>query len=217
MSDLMRDIDDAMRAEKMTKFWNEHKSAILTGVIALVLGTSAHTAWNAWDKQQKRENTSALIAALDAKDKQPALEQLAAEQKGDTRVIARMTAAGQALSAKDYAGALKLYKDVAADKKADPIFRDLAILQSVNLSLDQDQAADAKSLLAQIEPVAASTKSPWQGQALLTRALIKAHKGKDLKAAIADLELVAASETLPRSLRDRAQALRNTYLQESQS
>ncbi len=215
MSDLLQDVDDAMRVERMVRLWNEHKIALVTGIVALILGTSAHAAWNAWDAKQKRADTSALLTALDEKEPLPALEKLAAETNGQTLTL--MTAAARAMADKKYPVALDLYKQVKADKKAPAVFRDLAIVQSVNLALDQDDRITTESLLEQIEPVAKDDKSPWQGQALMTRAVIKAHKSKDLKGAIGDLELVTAKQALPQSLRERAQALIDTYKLEGQS
>ena len=216
MSDLLQDVDNAMRVDKMMRLWNEHKIALVTGIVALILGTSAHAAWNAWDASQKRAGTSALLTALDQKEPLPALEKLAAEH-GNGQTLTLMTAAAQAMSDKQYPAALALYKQVQDDRKAPAVFRDLAIVQSVNLTLDQDAKLSAEDLLKQIEPVATNEKSAWQGQALMTQAVIKAHKGKDLKGAIGDLEQVTAKQNLPESLRERAQALIDTYKLEGQS
>lgn len=217
MSDLLRDVDDAMRVEKMQALWNEHKVALVTGIVALILGTSAHTAWNAWHASQKRQDTSALLSALEMPKPLPALEQLASEKGNAARGITAMTAAANAMTAKNYDAALDIYAQLISDRSAPAIFRDLAIVQSVNLRLDQNDKVTAPELLKEIEPVAGNEKSPWYGQGLMARAIVKAHKGKDVKGAIADLEKISATESLPSSLRERAQALIDIYKLEGQS
>lgn len=214
MSDLLRDIDEAMRIEKLTRLWNEHKTALIAGVAALILGTTFFTVWNSWDTRQKSEETSALLTALEAEQPLPALEKLAEK---DRKPLTLMMAASHALSQKKYDNALSLYARVEADRKAPDMFRDLAIVQIVNLSMDHNQAATANELLQKIDVVAGREKSPWQGQALVARAAVKAYKGNDIKGAIGDLELVAGKQSLPSSLRQRAQALIDTYRLKDQS
>jgi hypothetical protein len=214
MSDLLRDIDEAMRIEKLTRLWNEHKTALIAGVTALILGTAAHTAWNSWDTRQKSAETTALLTALEAEQPLPELEKLA---ERDHKPLTLMMAAAHALSQKKYDEAISLYTQVEADRKAPDMFRDLAIVQIVNLSMDHNDATTADELLQKIDTVAGREKSPWQGQALFARATVKAHKSKDIKGAIGDLELVMSKSSLPSSLRQRAQALIDTYRLKDQS
>ena len=142
------------------------------------------------------------------------LEKLA---ESDHNPLTLMIAAAHALSEEKYSEAIGLYNQVEANRRAPDMFRDLAIVQIVNLSIDHNDKATADELLQQIDPVASSDKSPWQGQALFARAIVKAHKSKDIKGAIGDLELVMAKTTLPSSLRQRAQALIDTYRLKDQS
>ncbi len=211
MTDILREVDEAMRVEKMARMWEEHKTVLITGITALILGTAAHSAWNAYDASKKRESTGAFISALDSAKPLEQLEKLATEESGSNRSLPLMSAASKAVAAGKFTEAIGFYDSVIKDKNAPAIFRDLAIVQKANLSLDHVEGTKASDLIAAVDPVASNAKSPWQGQALMTRAVIKAHAGNDLAAAIADLKLVTANDATPDSLRQRAQALIDTY------
>lgn len=216
MTDILREVDEAMRAERMSRLWEEHKIVLVTGVAALILGTAAHSAWNAWDAGKKRESTGAFITALESANPIEQLETLASAESGSNSFLPLMNAAGKAVAAGKFTEAIGFYDSVIGDKKAPAMFRDLAIVQKANLSLDHVEGTKAADLIAAIDPVASNQKSPWQGQALMTRAVIKAHQGNDLTAAIADLKLITAGDTAPNSLRQRAQALIDTYQSKQQ-
>lgn len=211
MTDILREVDEAMRVEKLTRLWQEHGSAVLAGIAALILGTAAHSAWNAWTTHQNIASTTALLEALGSEHPLNNLETLANSEQGKSRHLALITAAAQAINEKKYPEAQAFYQALIAEKSAPPLLRDLAIVQSVNLTLDHTPDAKAEELLATLRPVMQNKKSPWQGQAVLTGALVKAHKSNDQEGAIADLKLIVAHEDWPSSLRQRAQALIDTY------
>lgn len=217
MSDILREVDDAMRTERMTRLWNEHKTAIIVGCVALILGTAASATYNSWTKEKKRETTTTVITALEDAKPLEALTKAAEADNSNYKSLVTMTAAAKAMETKQYGDALKLYKDVVADRSAPALFRDLAVVQKVSLTLDQVGTASSEELLSDINSVANDKDSPWIGQALFTRAIVKAHKANDIKGAIGDLELIVGQTELPSTLRERAQALLDTYQLKDQS
>lgn len=217
MSDILREVDEAMRVEKLVKLWEEHKAALITGIAALILGTAANAGWHSWTRHQKAETTSAILAAQADKDPLQALIKTAEDNDTSYQPLALMTAASKAIQDKKYDEALKLYDQVIAVRRVQPLYRDLAIVQKVNLSLDLNKDIKADALLKDIDTVANNAKSPWLGQGLMARAIVKAHAAKDIKGAIGDLELIKQNADLPGSLRQRAQALIDTYQLKDQS
>lgn len=211
MTDILREVDEAVRADKFKRLWDEHGIALIVGAVALVIGTAAHSGWNAWSMHQKKEHTSALLTALEQPKPIEAMTTLTADGVGGSEVITLMTGAAKALEAKDYPAALKFYDQVIASKGAPDLYRDLAIVQKTNLLLDTKADAAAADLLKMIDQVANNASSTWQGQALLTRALVKMHKADDSKGAIADLQLLTSKTDILDSLRQRAQALLDVY------
>jgi hypothetical protein len=52
MSDILREVDEAMRVEKMTRLWAEHGNTVIAAIVALILGTALSSGWNAWQHHQ---------------------------------------------------------------------------------------------------------------------------------------------------------------------
>ncbi len=217
MTDILREIDEAMRVEKFNRLWKEHGPVLLVAAAGLILGTAAWSGWTTYKTHQHREATSALLTALESPKPLDALATLTKDDHSSNKALLLMTAAAHSLEAKKLDEAASYYDQVIADKGTSPLFRDLAAVQKVNLSLDLKSDATAETLLKEIDPVANNKNSPWQGQALFTRAIVKAHKGQDIKGALTDLEAITARNKLPGSLRNRAQALIDIYQLKEQS
>lgn len=217
MTDILREVDEAMRVEKFNRLWKEHGPILVIAAVGLILGTAAWSGWNTYKTHQNREATTTLLTALESPKPLDALAALTKDDQSSNKSILLMTAAAHALEAKKLDEAAGYYDQVIADKGISPLFRDLATVQKVNLSLDLKNETSAADLTKQIDPVANNKDSPWQGQALFTRAIVKAHKGQDIKGALADLQAITARNELPASLRNRAQALIDVYQLKEQS
>jgi len=211
MSDLLREVDDAIRAENMKKLWDEHKSAIITGITALILGTAALSGWKSWELNRNRTQTADIFAASQSAKPAEALAVLGREQEGNAAAISLLNAAALELNAGNKPKALENYTLAQSAKSADAIFRDMATLQKINLALDINAKATADDLLKELSPIAGSKKSPWSGEAQFMTGFIKGEKNKDYAGAVNDLEKLAARIDVAHSLKSRAAALQSVY------
>jgi hypothetical protein len=121
-------------------------------------------------------------------------------------VLSRLSLASLQVQRNDIDAALVNYKALAADPKADPIFRDLAVLLQVLHSIDRD---DPKTLEAQLTPLT-SPNNTFNMSALELSALLAAKHG-DTPRAVKTLEQITSDPNAPPSMRERAQDLSNLY------
>lgn len=211
MSDLLREVDEAVRADNMKRLWDEHKTALVTGITALILGTAALSFWNSHQYSQNQKQTGEILAALESKDPAAALAQTGKDLKSNGQVIAFLNAAALELKAGNKQKALDAYTSAQAAKSADATLRDLATLQKTNLLLDLKQDAKTEDLLNDLKPISANKKSPWQGEAIFMTAFLKGEKNKDYAGASADLKTIQGSDDITESIKQRAQALQSVY------
>lgn len=211
MSDLLREVDEAVRADNMKRIWDEHKSALITGIAALILGTAAMSFWNSHKYNQNQEHTGAILTASQSKEPAQALSEAAKDQKGNAQAIGYLNSAALELKAGNKEKALNAYTLAANSKSSDTTLRDLATLQKNNLLLDLKPETKTEDLLAELKPITENKKSPWQGEALFMTAFLKGERNKDYTGAIADLKTIQGRNDITESIQQRAQALQSVY------
>lgn len=211
MTDILREVDEAMKAERMSRLWQENRKTILLGIGAVILGTALNSGWTTWKDHQAKVQTSALIEAMKSKEPAPALEKLSETLKDSGKAMAALDAASLALENKDYEKAVNLYEITGNDKSIPQDFRDLATVQKVSIQIDHNPDAKAEDLLKELSSVSGNKKSAWRLRAMLTEALVKAHLQKDYKGARANLALLSAEPGLPPTMSAQVSALQKVY------
>lgn len=212
MTDILREVDEAMRAERMNRIWQQHGKSILFIVAGVIIGTAVHSGYSAYKNHQAREQTTALMDALhDPKTAGDTLAELTKTLKGSGKALAGLDAADQALSNKRYDEAIALYDVIASDKSVPADMRDLAVVQSVSIKLDHAPNAKPQELVDALAPIATSDKSVWKARALFVSAVIKANRMTNYKAALEDLALASVVPNLPSSFEVQIKALQDVY------
>ncbi len=211
MADLFREVDEAMRQERIEKFWAENRIYIIGFVLGTILLTGLISGYNSWNNSVKEKQTALLVALQEAPE-YPAniLEAEKLKMRAGLRGITQLQAAGTFLDQDKRDEALTLYERVGEDKKLPDEFRHLGILMSVRL-LSNDEAQDGNALLDKLSPVLKANKSPWNAHARLEAAVINAHKLSNYTNALAHLNAVQDTKNLPDSVYERARALSHLY------
>ncbi len=209
---LILEIEEALKREKTEKLFKEYGPYILIGALLAVLFTGAISGYRHWETRVNAENTALLMQALTQQDQVKALAEVAPELRAGPRAIAQMTAAGVLVSQDKKDEAQTLYTQVAEDKALPAIYRDLAALTVVRLTLSGNtKNADADSLLTKLQPLL-DKKNPWHNQARIESALISAHLKNDYKAARDYLApVLAEADKAPASVIQRARALDQVF------
>ena len=212
MSDIFREVDEALQREKASKFWKQYGPTLVLAAIVLVLATAATTGYRTWDTWRDKQETSKLVNAAEEKDTAAAMEKAAAGTRDGHKVVALLNAAGMHAGKKDFAKAADLYGQAASDGSAPQDLRDLAnILYSRSALLAAgDRAPDYKTQIEKLLPIAKNNNSAFQLQAKLDAALLYGDGLKDYTAALDLLKSFEAKDGQD-SLSEKATALKHVY------
>ncbi len=211
MSDIFREVDEALQKEKAAKLWKEYGPTLILAAVVLVASTGLTTAYRAWSSNANKSETAKLIAAADDKDIAAAMERASGDTDDDHKAIALMNAASKAASNNDFSKAAELYGSVAKDKGMAKDLRDAATILHGRAILLTKTAPDYQNLVKQLEPIAASTRSPFTHLAKLELALLYGDGLKDYTAALKALEGMEENESLSASIKEKASALKRVY------
>lgn len=212
MSDIFREVDEALQREKATQFWKSYGPTLVLAAIVMIAASGLTSAYMAWNAYENHKETAKLVAASEEKDIAAAMENAAKDTRSGHEAVALMIAAGNYAGKKEFTKAADTYGAVAADSSAPDDLRDLAtILQArAVLLVPENTAPDYKALAVTLEPVAGKEKAAFRFHAALDAALLYGDGLKDYARA---LELLKAfdDDRAPESLKEKAAALKNVY------
>lgn len=203
MSDLLREINDELKADKLHAFWREFQVPLIAGVAALLLGVAGFNFWNHKQFEEKAASTSSVITALDQKDSSAAL--LKESGAEGSSPIMLMLAAGEAAKT-DSAKAIILYQRVIENKKTPDIMRKRAMLDSVLLGLNNPKNLAADKALADLKTII-DDNDMFVAEAHLLSGLIVKNLQKKPAESEAHFKAVVDDKFAPESLKERAKAL----------
>jgi hypothetical protein len=203
MSDIFREVDEAMQREKLEKLWHEYKSTIIAAIAILIVGTAGMTAYRNWDAARDAAETERLLQALDSQNPETALQQAIKDTRAGHEALGLLTKAGFLLEEGKQQEAAAIYRQLAEDRSAPKDLRNLSrILYSQN---------SEENTMEILQPLLVDEKSPWIWHARLQAAVITAHQQNDYNKAIEYLQPFDTVERIPLSLKQRAQALKHIY------
>ncbi|MCB1562458.1 MAG: tetratricopeptide repeat protein [Alphaproteobacteria bacterium] len=217
MADIFAEVDEAMRQERVEKFWKENGSLILTFVLLTILATAGFSGYRTWDAKVRATQTDALIGLLDDPAfPEKALEESALDLRPNLEGLALLNAAGTLVEQGKTDEALAAYSRASENGKIAPEFRDIATLMSVRL-LSAQEDSDPDMLIEKLRKITNNAKSPWKYHAHLETALILAHKRGDYETARTHLAAITDAEGLPASLLSTARSLDHVYALRAQA
>lgn len=207
MTDIFREVDEALREDRVKAIWNRHSTLIIAGVVAIVLGTAAVVGWRSYSESRAQSQTRALVDAQQQAVANPAnaasiYASVAADSSADRAALARLLEARANLDAgkRDEAG--KIYQQVAGDSGVNSVVRDLARLYSVMTRLDD---GDPAALNDELAPLAADG-APWRAEARELQGLL-ALRQKDAAKAREIFEALSKDPASSPGVRSRAEQL----------
>ncbi|MCD8494080.1 MAG: hypothetical protein LRY39_01445, partial [Alphaproteobacteria bacterium] len=170
MTDLLQEVDDMMRQEKLAKLWREHGNFIIGVILAIILATALVSAYKSWNSHVRQSQTTALMEALEKPDFAENAPEALKDLRPGLKSIGLLNAAGKALKDKKPEEAAALFKTVAEDSSTPGDLADFALIMEMRLAKPAEQAA----FLPKLEKIAGSSSSPWRFHAATEAAVLKA-------------------------------------------
>ncbi len=211
MSDIFEEVDEELRAEKARKLLQRYGGLLVLAAALVVAGVGG---WQVWQWHEAKVNAAIaqeFLTALDGASGPPGdarkaamlvLAAVAKDGNAGYRTLARLREAALKADTGDGAGAEALWTQVAGDSNANPLLRDVAVLQSV---LHQIDTGDPAALEARLKPLAAAD-NPWHALAQEAEALIDL-RGGHADAARGILKQLAQDVTAPDGVRAQANGM----------
>jgi hypothetical protein len=211
MTDLLQEVDDMMRQEKLAKIWHDHGNFIIGAVLAIILATGLFSAYKSWNYHVRTAQTAALMEAMEKPDFAAHVQDSIKDLRSGIKAVALLNAAGAALKDKKTYEALALFKTVTEDSSTPAELSGFALVMETRLAKPEGRAA----LLGKLEEVATSSSNPWRFHAALEAAVLKA-SAQDYTGARETLMGVLGVDSflaaqLPPGLLERARALDHVY------
>jgi|TARA_R110002126_G_scaffold13118_4_gene57022 hypothetical protein len=212
MSDILQEVDEALKQDKIIKLWQNYGRYLIAALVLVIVMTAAKSAYEYQHRTSSERATTALLSILnnDGVDKQAALSEYIKTSKGGSVIVAQLELAGAQLKQGDSESAFSTFNALADNGKAPAYFQDFAKLMSIQIKMDTMSDEQIVAINADLETIINDEKSLWRYHAMLNRAAIKASQA-DYKAAIADAGRVKTAPNMPQTLINRAIALEQLY------
>lgn len=206
MVDIFEEVDEALKQEKLEKFWDEYKNTIITAIVVLIVSTGGTSFYQSWDASRDKTETAALMEALKSDDKAKALSEFSNDTRRGHKAIAQLNIAAVHLKEGDTEKAAEIYTSIAKQKSAPDNFRDLARILAVRFSKDDNRINLLEKLLGNQE-------SPFFSNAQLEAATFYAHSSQDYAKAVEHLNMIRNNDAIPAGIKQQAEALYAVYSQ----
>lgn len=200
-----REVDEELRKEKMTGWWQRYGKLAIAAAVLLLAGIAGAIWWNNDQARKAGERGERLtqvfqdVQAGKAKGSDPRLDALAAEGSPGYRAAALLTKAALALEANNPTGAIAAFKTVAEDGDLPEPYRNLALIRQTALEFDTLPPATVVQRLRLL----AMPGNPWFGSAGEMVAVAHLKQNQPQRAAPI-FAAIAKDENVPETMRSRA-------------
>lgn len=206
MSDLLEEVDEIMRQERMIALWKQHGNTFIGVIVAIILGTALVSGYKAWDENTRHNDTAQLVALTESPDFPANIKDAKLDMRPGLKGIAILNAAGTLAAEGKQEEARTLFDQASNDKSIPDQIRDLAILSTVRLK-GEETSAQVKEKL---KSVWSNKNSMWRYQARLEAAVIEA-ADKNYAVAREHLNVILDAPALPETLYNKARTLEKIY------
>ena len=209
MTNLMLEVDEAMRWERIEKFWKAYGNYVITAILIIVIGTAVFEGWRAYQTHVRSVSSEKFLTLLQDEKFPENIKGAENEIGGPVEGVALVMAAGDYLKKDKPKEALELFERAIADSATSKEMRQLATLMRARLI--SSDAANKEDLVKTLEPIIRDKKSPWRAYALLESAALAANRSGDFEKARGYLKQIIEEENLPQSIYAKAHALDQIY------
>ncbi|HYA04531.1 MAG TPA: tetratricopeptide repeat protein [Xanthobacteraceae bacterium] len=207
MTDIFQEVDEEVRREQLKKLWQRYGHYGVAFCILVVAGVGAWRGYQWWEAKQAAQSGAAFEQAIDLaaagkhQEAEAAFAKLVADGTAGYRLLARLREATE-LAQTDRKAAVRIYDEIAADRKAGQVIQDLAAVRAGYLLVD---SASYSEIRDRLDPLT-GTERPFRHTAREILAL-SAWKTGDLTAARHWTDMIMSDPQTPAGMRSRAEVL----------
>jgi hypothetical protein len=208
MSDIVREIEEDIRRERMAKLWKRVRIPVIAIAALIILGVGGWRGFVGYQQAQSARVGDRFMAAVDQSragqgaEAEAAFLALSREGTGGYPVLATIRAATETARNGNLQGAVTALDRVAADTSISVTMRDVARIRAAMLLVDTATVAD---LNGRLQPLAVDA-SPFRALAKEMMGLAAMRAG-DKQAAARLFDQVQSDPDATQSMRNRAQLL----------
>lgn len=210
MSDLLQEVDEMMRQERLKRFWDENGNYVIGFIVMVILMTAGLSGYRSWDENARVEQTALALEAMRQEDFVNKAGQVAQDMRSGLTAVTYLTAAGRSIDNGQETQALDYYNAVQNVQDPGGYLQGLGTIMAARLGEVSEGSANIQAL----EELAADMSSPWRYHAYLELAVLSAMQ-ENYDVAITHLNTLLTQDdgglVLPETLIDRAIALRHVY------
>lgn len=203
----MREVDDAVRQDRLLNFWQRFGRWI---VVLVVLGLAAFGGWLYWQHHSKTQSEAVSeqmdkvlgVAAGGGTPDAKELDALTQANQPGYRASAMLVKAGAASGKGEAKAAIAIYQAMAKDSSLDRPYRDLALIRQTALEFE---SLKPQQIVDRLKPLAVEG-APWFGSAgeMVAISYMKMEK-RDLAGPL--FAAMAKDNNVPQSIRSRARQM----------
>jgi len=180
---LFQEVQADLERQKLEALWKQYGIWVAIVALGIVLATASSTAYRSWKTERDQQLTTGLLAATKANtDLAKSIDELQkfvdANPTTGHADIALLHAGALAVDQGDKTKAAAFFDKVANDTNADPAFRQLGDLLSVQVQMDN---GDPTILAARLQPLT-EERAPWRYSALEEQGYLALRAGDKAKA-----------------------------------
>ncbi len=221
MTDVFREVDEALKQDRVVGFWKENGTFIIGCAVAIVLATAVSSAYRTWDSYSNKADTSVVLGALEAEDVPEQLEAVSGELRAGHRGVAMLLAAGSYIEEGRPQEALEAFAKIADDSRMPDDLREYGLLMKARLmqenEINETSPVSSENVISLLKPLTDDSEGAWHWHALIQTALAYAHLDRDYTRAAELAGRVAESDLAPATVRSRAMALQSVYAVKSKT
>jgi hypothetical protein len=201
--EFLEEVEKDIRQEKLLNLWKQYGKHVIAAVIGVIVLIVVYNLWGQYDQNKRIQMAEKMISAqeLIAKgetEKAKAILNSLSGSGSTYQQLGLFQKAGllvQEGSAENIKEAVSLYNELSANTKVDPLWRDLATLLSVMISMDLPDRK-AEELLNKLNTLT-DDKNPWRYLAKEMKAVLLYQKGDAAQSMELFARLVQDNQTPP--------------------
>jgi hypothetical protein len=207
MSDIIREVDEELRRERMMKLWERYGIYVVAVAVLVVVAVGGWRVWEWYSVREAGKSSAQFESAIAlgnegrGSEAEAAFNTLAKDGTSGYRLLARFRAAAE-IAKSNRQGGVAAYDALAADTSLESVFRDFARVQAALLLVDSASVAEIAS---RMEPLLVPS-SAFRNSARELIGLAHYRMGERAAAAKRFAEIVADTDAPP-SMRNRAQVM----------